>query len=84
MDSSDLQYMYDRDEDGGIWVPGDMDYYGELTYRWRYAGKEGQAFPWLFVDFQTLRREAHMEGFTCEALKEGPHYDFLAKLMEDV
>lgn len=80
LDSSDLRYLYEADEDGGIWVPGDKAYYGEMTYRWSYAGKEDVPFPWLFVDFGTLIREAKSEGLSCELLQEGPHYDYLAKL----
>ena len=80
MDSSDLQYLYDHDPDGGIWVPADRAYYGELTYRWRYRGHTSAAFPWLFVDFDSLRRVAAREGLSCVQVLEGPHYDYLAKL----
>ena len=31
LDSSDIVYMFDADDDGGIWVPGDVNYYGEVT-----------------------------------------------------
>ena len=80
MDSSDLRYLYQEDEAGGLWVPGDRAYYGELRYRWQYDGKRGEPFPWLFVDFQTLRGEAERQGLVCEQLFEGPHYDYLAKI----
>lgn len=80
LDSSDLQYLYERDTDGGIWVPADRAYYGELTYQWRYDGLTSPAFPWLFVDFDTLCRVATLEGLCCEQVLEGPHYDYLAKL----
>jgi hypothetical protein len=31
IDSTDILYMYDQDEDGGVLVPAD-GYYGELDY----------------------------------------------------
>jgi len=80
MDSSDLIYMFDEDDDGGVWVPGNVRYYGEVTYRWEYKGRQGSEFPWLFVDFGTLQREASMLGFEVTLIQEGPHYDYLARL----
>lgn len=80
LDSSDLQYLYERDEDGGLWVPGFMAYYGDMEYRWLYKGKQGEFFPWLFVDFNQLARAAAEVGLHCELVAEGPHYDFLARL----
>ncbi|SFR53432.1 Methyltransferase domain-containing protein [Robiginitalea myxolifaciens] len=81
MDSSDLQYLYERDEDGGLWVPGFMAYYGDMEYRWLYKGKQGEFFPWLFVDFGQLHSAASAVGLSCEMIAEGPHYDYLARLM---
>lgn len=80
MDSSDLIYMFEEDSDGGVWVPGNVAYYGEISYRWEYKGIKGAEFPWLFVDFRTLRQEAELLGFEVELVQEGPHYDYLARL----
>ena len=80
MDSSDLIYMFEEDADGGIWVPGNVAYYGEVTYRWEYKGQQGAEFPWLFVDFGTLEREAGRLGYEATLVREGPHYDYLARL----
>lgn len=80
LDSSDLQYLYERDEDGGLWVPGFMAYYGDMEYRWLYKGKRGEFFPWLFVDFNQLHSVASEVGLSCELVAEGPHYDYLARL----
>ena len=38
IDSSDLIYMYDQDEDGAYEVPAN-GYYGELTFTIQYKGK---------------------------------------------
>ena len=80
MDSSNLIYMFEEDDDGGVWVPGHVDYYGEVTYRWEYKGREGAEFPWLFVDFRTLQQEAAQLGYEVALLQEGAHYDYLARL----
>ena len=79
IDSSDLQYMYDRNEDGSIWVPGDR-YYGELDFTISYKGKSGDPFPWLYLDVHRFQELAQEAGFAFEILAEGNHYDYLAKL----
>ncbi|MFM1877593.1 MAG: hypothetical protein RLZZ241_459 [Bacteroidota bacterium] len=81
LDSSDLIYLFETDEDGGIWVPGDTNYYGEITYQWEYNGEKGPEFPWLFVDFENLKKAAATAGLKAEVLKFGPHYDYLARLI---
>ena len=80
MDSSDLIYMFEEDLDGGVWVPGEVAYYGEVTYYWEYKDLRGDDFPWLFVDFGTLEREAGRLGYETTLVREGPHYDYLARL----
>lgn len=80
MDSSDLIYMFETDADGGVWVPGEVAYYGEVTYKWEYGGAKGNPFPWLFVDSQTLEKEALQLGYRMELLEMGDHYDYLARL----
>ncbi|NJB37311.1 class I SAM-dependent methyltransferase [Croceivirga sp. JEA036] len=80
LDSSDIIYMFDADEDGGYWVPGDGDYYGEMEFVMEYKGKKSKPFPWLYVDFNTLQRTALYCGLTAELIVEGEHYDYLAKL----
>lgn len=80
LDSSDIIYVYESDEDGGVWVPGDMEYYGEVSYKWKYRGQTGPEFSWLFVDFKSLKEAASKVGLTAELLMNGPHYDYLARL----
>lgn len=80
LDSSDLIYMYETDEDGGIWIPTDKAYYGELTFTIRYKGEVEDPFPWLYLDFNTLQNAANANGLRCELFYEGTHYDYLAKL----
>lgn len=78
IDSSDLIYMFDEDEDGGKWVPGDR-YYGELEFTLHYQG-ETESFPWLYLDFASLQSFAEEAGYNCELLETGQNYDYLAKL----
>ncbi|WP_269686599.1 class I SAM-dependent methyltransferase [Flavobacterium lacustre] len=79
IDSSDILYMFDDDEDGGKWIPGD-GYYGELTFTLRYKNQKEEEFPWLYLDYNTLQNAAFANGLHCEMILEGEHYDYLAKL----
>nr|WP_311196024.1 class I SAM-dependent methyltransferase [Antarcticibacterium sp. 1MA-6-2] len=80
IDSSDLKFLYDEDEDGGIWVDFDAGYYGELEYSLSYKGQKSPLFPWLYLDFNTLQLAAAKNGFSCNLIQEGEHYDYLAEL----
>ncbi|WP_430412090.1 class I SAM-dependent methyltransferase [Kordia sp.] len=80
VDSSDIIYMFDEDEDGGKWIPSENDYYGELLYYVSYKGEHEAPFHWLYIDYNTLQNAAHACGLQCELLLEGEHYDYLAKL----
>lgn len=80
LDSSDIIYVYESDSDGGVWVPGDMAYYGEVTYQWEYREAIGPEFPWLFVDFNRLKAAALEAGLQAELVQKGTHYDYLARL----
>jgi len=79
IDSSDIIYMFDEDEEGAVTIPAN-DYYGEVQYTITYKGENEDAFPWLYIDYNTLQNAAHGNGLKCELILEGPHYDYLAKL----
>lgn len=79
IDSSDLIYMYDENEDGSYSIPAE-GYYGELTFTVSYKGQTEAPFPWLYLDYNTLQRAAQAHGFQCEMLVEGNHFDYLARL----
>lgn len=79
IDSSDLIYMYDENEDGSYSIPAE-GYYGELTFTVSYKGQTEEPFPWLYLDYNTLQRAAQALGFQCDLLVEGDHYDYLARL----
>jgi len=79
IDSSDLIYMFDQDEDGAYSIPAD-GYYGELTFTVQYKGETEETFPWLYLDYNTLQNAAIANGLNCELVEEGEHFDYLAKL----
>ena len=79
IDSSDIIYMFDEDEDGGKWIPSD-GYYGELTFKVQYKGGTEDTFPWLYLDYNTLQNACFDNGLKCELILEGDHFDYLAKL----
>ena len=80
IDSSDIIYMFDEDEDGGKWIPSENDYYGELVFNISYKGEKEEPFDWLYLDYNTLQNAAIANGLNCELVLEGEHYDYLAKL----
>lgn len=80
LDSSDIIYMFDEDDDGGKWIPSDFEYYGEVVFDITYKGKKEKPFQWMYIDFQTLQNVALSVGLHCELILEGTHYDYLAKL----
>ena len=80
LDSSDILYMFDEDEDGGYWIPEDINYYGEVTFSMAYKDQKGEKFDWLYIDYNTLQRAAIANNFKCELIQEGQHFDYLAKL----
>ena len=80
IDSSDIIYMFDEDEDGGKWIPSETEYYGELTFTISYKGEKEEPFDWLYLDYNTLQNAAIANGLKCELIMEGEHYDYLAKL----
>lgn len=79
LDSTDISYMFEQDEEGGFWVNPD-EYYGEVEFTMSYKGEKSEAFDWLYLDFNTLQNACHANGLECELIQEGEHFDFLARL----
>lgn len=79
MDSSDIRYVFEN-EDGSLDIDLNAGYYGELEYQMQYKRIKGDVFPWLYIDFGTLKMYAENNGFSAELLAEGEHYDYLASL----
>ena len=81
IDSSDIQYMYE-DEDGGLWIDTNADYYGELDYFLSYKGEEETSMKWLYLDFERLQLACESVGLKCEKVMDGEHFDYLARITE--
>ncbi|RNC84979.1 MAG: class I SAM-dependent methyltransferase [Winogradskyella sp.] len=79
IDSSDIKYMY-QDDDGGYWQDVNTNYYGELDYYLRYKDEEETPIKWLYIDFETLNIACASVGLNCEKIRDGEHYDYLARL----
>ena len=81
-DSSDICYVFE-DEKGLLDIPDKMDYYGELSFQMRYKDTIGTPFDWLYIDADTLRQQATMNGYAVEVVAEGDHYDYLARMTKN-
>ena len=80
IDSTDILYMFDTDEDGGVLIPAN-GYYGELDYIVHYKNESEDPIKWLYLDFNTLQNAAENNGFKIEkVLQEEDSY--LAKLIK--
>ncbi|WP_460218202.1 class I SAM-dependent methyltransferase [Psychroserpens sp. MEBiC05023] len=79
IDSSDIQYMYE-DDDGGLWIDTNANYYGELDYFLSYKGENEKPMTWLYLDFERLQLACSSVGLQCEKVMDGEHFDYLAKL----
>jgi len=69
IDSTDILYMYDQDEDGGVLVPA-TGYYGELDYYLHYKGESELPMKWLYLDFDTLENAAIANGFKIQKIEQ--------------
>lgn len=78
IDSTDILYMFDRDEDGGVYIPAG-GYYGELDYIVHYKGESEDPIKWLYLDFKTLKNAAENNGFKIEKVLQDED-SYLAKL----
>lgn len=79
LDSSDLIYMFEED-DGSYLIDMNDTYHGEVEFNLSYKGIKGEPFNWLYVAEELLQDAAEANGFNCEIIKQGPHYDYLARL----
>lgn len=80
LDSSDIIYMFEEDQDGGRWLPASSTYYGEVTFTMSYKKKKSKPFSWLYLDPNTLKNAANANHLSCEIVSVGEHFDYLARL----
>jgi cyclopropane fatty-acyl-phospholipid synthase-like methyltransferase len=79
VDSSDLLHLY-MEEDGSVLLDLNGEYYGEINYQMEFNGEKGHSFPWLFLDFGSLKEEAEKAGFFAEKINEDENRHYLAKI----
>jgi SAM-dependent methyltransferase len=77
-DSTDIKYLY-MDDDGGMWIDLNTEYYGNFRFRMSYADQSTDWFDWLYVDFETLETAANKVGLKVEKLVE-VETQFLARI----
>lgn len=78
IDSTDILYMFDEDEDGGVYIPAE-GYYGELDYVVHYKGESEDPIKWLYLDFNTLKNASENNGFKIEKILQEED-SYLARL----
>ena len=79
VDSTDIIYIFEN-ADGTISLPNCDGYYGELEYRMQYKQTKGQAFPWLYIDFDTLAKQAEANGFQALLIEQNEDNQYLARI----
>lgn len=80
IDGTDIIYMFDQDEDGGVFIPA-QGYYGELDYVVHYKGESEEPIKWLYLDFETLKNAAEHNGFIVNKIMQDED-SYLAQLVK--
>ena len=79
LDSSDIKYMFEDDEN--LFAPQNNEpYYGEVTYIMEYKSITGNPFKWLFIDPDLLNKTSETHGFKHKQIVTGENHDYLAQL----
>ncbi|MCV6630724.1 MAG: class I SAM-dependent methyltransferase [Flavobacteriaceae bacterium] len=79
LDSSDLRYLFESTEDGGLILPEQTAYYGEVQFELQYQ-QYRQKINWVYLDPDNLAGISQQIGFKTNIITQGEHYDYLAKL----
>jgi len=79
VDSTDLIYMFQDQEDGSYSIPTKR-YYGEVRFWMSYKGVEGKPFDWLYIDEVIFEDYCNQNGLNLEVIGRGNHFDYLAKI----
>ncbi len=79
IDGTDIIYMFDDDDDGGKWIPGDKNYYGEVDFVVHYKGMQDEPIEWLYLDFETLKNACEHHGLKCKKIST-EESSYLAKI----
>lgn len=77
-DSTDIKYLY-MDDDGGMWIDLNTEYYGNFNFRMHYEDHSTDWFDWLYIDFDKLQEAANKLDLNVEKLYEEDN-QFLARI----
>ena len=77
-DSTDIKYLY-TDDDGGLWIDLNTEYYGNFNFRMHYEDQSTDWFEWLYIDFDKLQESANKLDLKVEKLYEEDN-QFLARI----
>ena len=77
-DSTDIKYLY-MDDDGGMWIDLNTEYYGNFNFKMHYEDQSTDWFEWLYIDFDKLQESANKLNLKVEKLYEEEH-QFLARI----
>lgn len=78
-DTSDLSYLY-IDEDGGMDIDLNSNYYGEMDFEMEYKDQCSGWFKWLYIDLDNLTAIAESCGLNCELILSGENNHYLVQL----
>ncbi len=77
--SSDIAYLYE-DEEGAVVLDLNGPYHGEIEYTLSYQGRQGEPFPWLFLDAALLQDVAETAGYSAEFIGHDEQAQYLVRL----
>ena len=78
-DSTDIKYMY-QDDEGGVWMDLNSDYYGEMQFDMHYKNVSSGWFDWIYIDQQKLAACCKEVGLNCKIIFEAENNHYLAEL----
>lgn len=79
-DSCDMQYLF-ADGESLLQFNEVKDYYGEVSFQFKYKNHSGAPFNWVYVDERNLAEKAYEAGFKMEILSRTErHGQYLARL----
>ena len=79
LDSSDLAYLLE-DEEIRVEMLNREKPFGEVTFQTTYKDISSEPFPWLYLDFDSLKQIASGYNYHCSLLIQGPHFEYVAAL----
>jgi len=77
-DSADISYLFE-DEEGGLWVDLNAQYYGEMKFNMKYKDQESGWFDWVYVDQEAAIIAGESAGLKADIISEGPNMNYLIK-----